>query len=141
MIICVSGLIASGKTTFALNNMNDDDEIIDWDKIVKEFNVEDNVIAQQITLDLLEDAIESDKVTWFVTTIPDKHQQEILDRCEDVKYIWLHTDIPTTINNIKHRNRYNEVVNIDNLMIKNVDILKRSDKYIMKYNAKLINNY
>lgn len=121
--------------------MNDNDEIIDWDKIVKEFNVEDTVIAQQITLDLLEDAIDSDNTTWFVCTIPDIHQQEILDRCKEVKYIWLHTELKTTIDNIKRRNRYNEVVNINNLMIKNIDILSRADGYIMRYNAELIDNY
>lgn len=132
--------MASGKTTYAINHASDEDEIIDFDKIVKECNITDNRLAKQITLDLLEEAIGCHKTYWFITTIPNIEEQALLDKT-DVKYLWLNTDLKTTINNIKHRNRYNEVQDIDKMFIKNIDILSRSDKYIMEYNAELINNY
>ena len=119
MIICLNGLIGSGKPTYAFNNMQDDDELIDFDKIIKEIDVCDNAIAKQITLDLLEEAIQSDVTTWFVTAIPTKDEQALLDKAE-VKYLWLYSDIPKSMRNIRRRNRFKDIENIDGIYLKNV---------------------
>lgn len=137
MIICLNGLIGSGKTTFALEHMQDDDELIDFDKIIKEFDVCDNAIAKQITLDLLEEAIQSDVTTWFVTTMPTKHEQALLDKAE-VKYLWLYSDIPKTMRNIKHRNRFKDIDNLEAIYLKNVRLQEQSMEFIKKYKVKVI---
>lgn len=137
MIICLCGLIGSGKTTYACEHMDDNDEIIDFDKIKKQFKVEENKIAKQITLDLLKDAVEDDAITWFVTTIPDLQEQALLNKTE-VKYLWLYNEIPKTIENIQRRNRYSDIQNLDKIYIKNVKLLKLSTKFIRKYNVKII---
>ena len=137
MIICLCGLIGSGKTFFALENMQDDDELIDFDKIIKEFDVCDNAIAKQITLDLLEEAIQSDTTTWFVTAIPTKDEQALLDKTE-VKYLWLYSDIPKTMRNIRRRNRFKDIENIDGIYLKNVRLQEQSMQFIKKHKAKVI---
>ena len=137
MIICLCGLIGSGKTFFALENMQDDDELIDFDKIIKEFDVCDNAIAKQITLDLLEEAIQSDTTTWFVTAIPTKDEQALLDKAE-VKYLWLYSDIPKSMRNIRHRNRFKDIENIDGIYLKNVRLQEQSMEFIKKYKVKVI---
>ena len=137
MIICLNGLIGSGKTTYAFNNMQDDDELIDFDKIIKEFDVCDNAIAKQITLDLLEEAIQLDVTTWFVTTMPTKDEQALLDKAE-VKYLWLYSDIPKSMRNIRHRNRFKDIANIDGIYLKNVRLQEQSMQFIKKHKAKVI---
>ena len=137
MIICLNGLIGSGKTTYAFNNMQDDDELIDFDKIIKEFDVCDNAIAKQITLELLEEAIQSDTTTWFVTAIPTKDEQALLDKAE-VKYLWLYSDIPKSMRNIRHRNRFKDIENIDDIYLKNLTIQQQSMQFIKKHKAKVI---
>lgn len=119
--------------------MKDNDEIIDFDKIKKQFKVEENKIAKQITLDLLEDAVKEDIITWFVTTIPDPKEQELLDTTE-VKYLWLYNEIPKTIENIQKRNRYSDIQNLDKIYVKNLRILKESTKFINKYKAKIVSD-
>lgn len=138
MIICLTGLIGSGKTTYAYNNMEDDHELIDYDKVVKECKPKHNAMAKQIILDLLQDAIKDDEtITWFVCTIPDSNEQLLLDQA-DVKYLWLHNDIPTTISNLKRRGKYSDMENLELIYLKNVEILSNSAKFIMKYNAEVI---
>ena len=137
MIICLNGLIGSGKTTYAFNNMQDDDELIDFDKIIKEFDVCDNAIAKQIIIDLLEEAVNSDKTTWFVTNMPNKTEQALLDQTE-VRYLWLYSDIPKAMRNIRRRNRFKDIDNLEAIYLKNVRLQEQSMQFIKKHKAKVI---
>lgn len=137
MIICLTGLVGSGKTTYARNNAQDHEEIIDWDIIHKEFDIADRQVAKQIIIDLLEDAVKSDKVTWFVCNIPSPEHQELLDTT-DVKYLWLYSTIPDTIENLIKRGRYGDVEKLDVLYLKNLELLKQSSKFVNQYNVEIV---
>lgn len=137
MIICLTGLAGSGKTTYARNNALDHEEIIDWDIVHKEFDIADREVAKQIIIDLLEDAVKSDAVTWFVCNMPSKEHQELLDKTE-VKYLWLYATIPDTIHNLIKRGRYEDIERLDKLYIKNLELLKQSSKFINAYNVEIV---
>lgn len=141
MIICLTGLIGAGKTTYAINNMQDDDEIIDWDEIKEDFDIKDNKIAKQIILDLLADAVKNTEVrTWFSCVFPSKEEQKLLDKA-NVKYIWVHCGLERSIHNLRKRNRNNEVDQLDLFFRKNVEILERSTAFISKYKVKIVAPY
>lgn len=120
-----------------MEHAQDDDEIIDWDKIVKDFKVEDNKIAKQITLDLLKDAINYDGVTWFVCTVPTFEQQQLLN-LSTTKYLWLFADIQTTLDNLRRRNRRKDIKNLKTIYAKNVELTSIANDFIEKHNAKIV---
>lgn len=145
MIICICGLIGSGKTTYALDSMNDGDAFIDWDEIYNSPDFKDMRLAGETTKDivynLLKDAAKDvETKTWFTCTYPSCAEQELLDRAE-TKYIWLHSDLERSMRNILKRNRNHEVEHIKTLMEKNVSILSRSSMFIKDRKAKIVSPY
>lgn len=111
MIICVCGMIGSGKTEYARRQKG---IISDFDEI----GTKEGQIKYTLNMDQ-----KSEKV-YHTTCFPTKEEREAFgDR--EVKYVWINTGISQCRENILKRNRKRDVENIAETLAKNKEIYRK----------------
>ncbi len=119
MIKVIYGMIGSGKTTYALNNKNKEDVILDYDLLSDALG--SNVMIPKIKNILLEFYAKHSINVWYITTKLGSDTLDLLNKF-DVEYIWINTLKQQCKINIKNRNRNNENKYIDKLLKVNDEI-------------------
>ena len=128
MIKVIVGMIGSGKTTYALTYKHDDDILLDYDFLVDALKSNKLIVKVQ---NILLDYYSSKGINvWYITTIVGSTLLSILKKYLNVEIIWINTTKTKCIENIKKRNRHNEVSNLD-------DISSANDRI---YNYYYLNN-
>lgn len=111
MIICVCGMIGSGKTEYARSCkgiLSDFDEIGSKEKQIK------------FTLEMVK---KGEKV-YHTTCFPTSEELREFERL-DVKYIWINTRFNQCKENIIKRNRMRDVKNLSETLKKNEELHKK----------------
>lgn len=122
MIKVICGMIGSGKTTYAINTKNKNDMLLDLDLLKEAFFKNDNIdVLKQTQIKLLE-ILGTKFNVYYITCYPTYEEKEIFDMISDIEYIWINTSISQCTENIKRRNRNNEIENIKELNDRNIKI-------------------
>lgn len=137
MVKVICGLIGSGKTTYALNNKKENDILLDWDLLVEALKTDNPVWVKEVQDLLLKFFAKKGFNIWYVTTKLGSNELELLEQINNVEYIWINTDKNQCIENIKSRNRNDEVKYIEQLRKNNERIY--NDYYTSKIKYKIIN--
>ena len=137
MVKVICGLIGSGKTTYALNNKKENDILLDWDLLAEAFKSDNPFCIKEVQDLLLKYFVKKGFDIWYVTTKLGSNELELLEQINDVEYIWINTNKNQCIENIKARNRNDEVKHIEQLRKNNERIYK--DYYTSKIKYKIIN--
>ncbi len=88
MVICICGLIGSGKTTYALDHKGKDNIILNYDLIRESLKVDNSSIVTNTINCMIESAlINSVGNTWLVRTVPKINETPYID-----KYILINTE-------------------------------------------------
>lgn len=122
MVKVICELIGSGKTTYALNNKKDNDILLDWDLLKEALHTENPVFVKEVQDMLLKFFYQKGFNIWYITTKLGSNELEILEQMEDVEYIWINTTKQQCLENIKRRNRNDEVQYIEQLRKNNDNI-------------------
>lgn len=137
MVKVICGLIGSGKTTYALNNKKENDILLDWDLLAEAFKLDNPFCIKEVQDLLLTYFAKKGFNIWYITTKLGSNELELLEQIKDVEYIWINTDKNQCIENIKTRNRNDEVKQIEQLRKNNERIY--NDYYTSKIKYKIIN--
>lgn len=137
MVKVICGLIGSGKTTYALNNKKENDILLDWDLLVEAFKSDNPFGIKEVQDLLLKYFAKKGFDIWYVTTKLGSNELELLEQINDVEYLWINTNKNQCIENIKARNRNDEVKHIEQLRKNNERIY--NDYYTSKIKYKIIN--
>ena len=108
-------MIGSGKTTFAINNKNPRDVLLDWDLIREALQTDDFVYIKTIQDYLLQFYNNKGYDIWYITTYLGSNEKEILKNIEDVEYFWINTTRKQCLENVKKRDRGEEAKNLKNI--------------------------
>lgn len=138
MVKVICGLIGSGKTTYALNNKKEDDILLDWDMLAEAVRTNNPVWIKEIQDMLLKFFYEKGYNIWYITTKLGSNELALLKQMLNVEYIWINTTKKQCIENIKKRNRKNEVKYIDNLKESNEKIYNNYYTNLQEINYKII---
>ena len=111
MIICVCGLIAAGKTTFAEKQ----------DGVVSDFDFIGSKEGQ--ILFTLENH-RRDRTVYHITCYPTADELRTFKKL-DVKYVWINTTFSQCRKNIFARKRERDINNIEETLLANEEILRR----------------
>ena len=122
MVKVICGLIGSGKTTYALNNKKENDILLDWDLLKEALHTENPVFVKEVQDMLLKFFYQKGFNIWYITTKLGSNELELLEQMEDVEYIWINTTKQQCLENIKRRNRKDEVQYIEQLRKNNDNI-------------------
>lgn len=115
MVKIICGMIGSGKTTFAINNKNPRDVLLDWDLIREALQTDDFVYIKTIQDYLLQFYNNKGYDIWYITTYLGSNEKEILKNIEDVEYFWINTTRKQCLENVKKRDRGEEAKNLKNI--------------------------
>ena len=115
MVKVICGMIGSGKTTYALSNKKENDILLDWDILADALNTDNKVYIKDVQDMLLEYFYKKGFNIWYITTKLGSNEKEILNRMEDVEFIWINTNKKQCENNIIKRNRNDEARCIEEL--------------------------
>jgi len=138
MVKVICGLIGSGKTTYALNNKKEDDILLDWDILAEALKTSNLVWIKEIQDMLLKFYYEKGFDIWYITTKLGSNELALLKQMINVEYIWINTTKQQCIENIKKRNRNNEVKHIENLKESNERICKKYYTNLQEIDYKII---
>lgn len=122
MVKVICGLIGSGKTTYALENKKDNDILLDWDLLTESLKTNNPVWIKKVQDILLKFFYEKGFNIWYITTKLGSNELTLLKQMTDVEYIWINTTKQQCLENIKKRNRNDEVEHIKNLKTRNEEI-------------------
>ena len=122
MVKVICGLIGSGKTTYALNNKEENDILLDWDLLTEALHTENPIFVKEVQDMLLKFFYKKGFNIWYITTRLGSNELELLEQMEDVEYIWINTTKQQCIKNIKRRNRNDEIEHIEQLKKNNDNI-------------------
>lgn len=122
MVKVICGLIGSGKTTYALENKKDNDILLDWDLLTESLKTNNPVWIKKVQDILLKFFYEKGFNIWYITTKLGSNELTLLKQMTDVEYIWINTTKQQCLENIKKRNRNDEVEHIENLKRRNEEI-------------------
>lgn len=139
MVKVICGLIGSGKTTYAINNKKSNDILLDWDLLVDALKTDNPIFVKEIQDVLLKFFIQKGFDIWYITTKLGSKELEILEQINDVEYIWINTTKQQCLENIKIRNRNNEIEHIENLKKINEAIYQNYYINTANINYKIIN--
>lgn len=115
MIKIICGMIGSGKTTFAKNNKKSRDILLDWDLIREAFQTDDFVYIKPIQDYLLQFYNDKGYDIWYITTYLGSNEKEMLKNIKNVEYLWINTTRRQCLENIKKRNRGEEIKHLENI--------------------------
>lgn len=138
MVKIICGLIGSGKTTYALNNKKEDDILLDWDMLTEALRTDNPVWVKQVQDILLKFFYEKGFNIWYITTNIGSNELELLKRMKEVEYIWINTTKQQCLENIKLRNRNNEIKYIKNLKKRNEEIYNNYYVNLQKIKYRII---
>lgn len=139
MVKVICGMIGSGKTTYAINNKRQNDILLDWDLLTEALKTDNTVWIKQVQDTLLKFFYEKEFNIWYITTKIGSRELELLKQMKDVEYIWINTTKQQCIENIKARNRNDEVKHIENLRQRNKEIYNNYYINLQRINYKIIN--
>lgn len=139
MVKVICGLIGSGKTTYAINNKKSNDILLDWDLLVDALKTDNPIFVKEIQDVLLKFFIQKGFDIWYITTKLGSNELETLKQIKHVEYIWINTTKQQCLENIKRRNRNNEIEHIENLKKINEAIYQHYYINIENINYKIIN--
>lgn len=122
MVKVICGMIGSGKTTYALNNKNKNDILLDWDFLVEALNTDNPILVKEVQDILLKYFYQKGFNIWYITTKLGSNELEILEQIKDVEYIWINTTKQQCAENIIKRNRNDETKYIEQLRKRNDEI-------------------
>ena len=114
MIVCVCGLIGSGKSTFCKEQ---EGIISDYDLIGDK--------NRQIKFTLIQDA--KGKTVYHITCYPTPKEREAFEG-KNVRYIWINTSWRQCYDNIFKRKRKRDMQNIEAVLSSNLDYLKKFER-------------
>ena len=137
MVKVICGLIGSGKTTYALNNKKENDILLDWDLLVDALKTDNPIWVKEVQDLLLKFFSKKGFDIWYITTKLGSNELELLEKIKDVEYIWINTEKNQCIENIKTRNRNDEVKHIEQLRKNNERIY--NEYYTSKIKYKIVN--
>lgn len=109
MIICVCGMIGSGKSSYCAGKtgvISDCDELVNKEKQL-DFTLENESKSEEI---------------YHISCYPTQKEREIFEN-RDVKYIWINTTYAQCKKNILQRGRERDLKNLDAVLRKNENIL------------------
>lgn len=119
MVKIVCGLIGAGKTTYAINNKKTNDVLLDWDLIAEALKTDNKIWIKTIQDKLLQFFDSKGYDIWYITTGLNSNELELLEKIKDIEYIWINTNKKQCIENIKKRNRNDEIEYIEQLRKEN----------------------
>ena len=122
MVKVICGLIGAGKTTYAIKNKKDNDILLDWDLIAEALKTDNKIWIKTVQDKLLQFFYNKGYDIWYITTILGSNELELLKQMKDVEYIWINTSKQQCIENVKKRNRNDEVKYIEQLKKRNETI-------------------
>ena len=109
MIKIICGMSGSGKTSFVLKNIRDDEVILDLDFLQECLNIRSTKLLKEIQLLLCEYFINLGKPVYYVTCYPNE-DEEIFFQNKSSEYIWINTDITMCNQNVIKRQRKKDLV-------------------------------
>ena len=115
MVRVICGMLGSGKTTFASKNKRPEDILLDWDLIREAFQTNDFVYIKTIQDYLLQFYNDKGYDIWYITTYLGSNEREMLKRIKSVEYYWINTTRRQCLDNVKKRNRKDEIKHLDNI--------------------------
>ena len=119
MIVCVCGMIGSGKTEFARKK---EGMLSDFDEI----GTKEEQINYTIKMDL------KGRTVYHTTCFPTKEERKAFNGRE-VKYVWINTGFNKCRKNIMKRGRKRVVENIRDTLAKNKEIFKKYEHSTIKF--------
>lgn len=136
MINVVCGYSGAGKTTYAINNKNSNDVIIDADNLKECFQKYNNPnMMKELQILLTQFYISRGTNVWYITCFPSWEELELFVQY-DSKFMWINTTLEKSLKNIYLRNRNGDLEDIDRIKEFN---LKVSEKYCSsKLNFKIV---
>ena len=115
MVKVICGLIGSGKTTYTLKQKEANDILLDWDLLKEALNTDNPVFVKEVQDILLKFFYQKGFNIYYITTRLGSNELELLEQMEGVEYIWINTTKQQCIENIKRRNRNDEINCIEQL--------------------------
>ncbi len=106
MIYVICGYAGSGKTSYALTRMKENDVLLDSDRMKECFNIQQYPIyIKSLQLEALHTLYPVAKNIYYITCFPSFKELETLQCFADVEYVWIDTSLSLSLKNIEHRNR------------------------------------